>query len=189
LSEGVNILANKGLNGPQEFVRHVERALLFSASDFRVEPEADALWVCLHGTSGGRGVGTTAAWRVLIIGAEANRHLVIQAMQQWTLDAVSCSSLQEARGLLPDLTFSIIFCEETLVDGTYLDVINVLGKPLRARLVVISPSSYIDETYQAALTAGAFDMITSPCRPSDVQWMVIRAIREESRHSGRRGRG
>jgi DNA-binding NtrC family response regulator len=117
-----------------------------------------------------------------------NRDLVKSAMNQWALEAVFCSNVQEARTLLPDSTLSLIFCEDTLPDGTYLDLLNVMGKPLKTRMVVISPSSHVDEKYQEAINSGVFDVIASPCRTSDVQWVLIRAIQEESRHAGRRGR-
>jgi DNA-binding NtrC family response regulator len=133
-------------------------------------------------------VDITATWRVLIVSAVENYDLAKNAMNQWALEAVRCSSLQEARGLLPDSTFSLIFCEETLVDGTYRDVLNIQGKALKTRVVVISPMSHVEEIYLEAMDAGAFEMIASPCRVSDVQWVVIRAIQEESRHVGRRAR-
>ena len=104
------------------------------------------------------------------------------------MEPVCCCTLREARGLLPDATLSLIFCEDTLTDGSYLDLFNILGKPLKTRLVVISAMSHVDEKYKAAIASGAFDMIASPCRPSDVQWMVVRAIQEEARHVGRKGR-
>jgi DNA-binding NtrC family response regulator len=117
-----------------------------------------------------------------------NRDLVKDAMNQWAMEAVYCSGLQEAQGLLPDSTLSLIFCEETLVDGTYHNVLNIQGKALKTRVVVISQMSHVEEKYQEAMDAGAFEMIASPCRASDVQWVVIRAIQEESRHVGRRAR-
>ncbi len=104
------------------------------------------------------------------------------------MEAVACSSVQQAQTLLPDPTLSLIFCEDTLPDGTYLDLLNVMGRPMKTRMVVISPSSHVDEKYQEAIGAGVFDVIASPCRSSDVQWVLIRAIHEESRHAGRRGR-
>lgn len=102
------------------------------------------------------------------------------------MDVLWCSTVQEARSLLPDATLSLIFCEENLPDSSYRDVLNILGKPLKTRLVVISEMSHEEEKYQDALASGAFEMIASPCRPSDVQWVLIRAIQEESRHVGRR---
>ncbi len=167
-----------------QVVRHVERRILFSASHFRLGP----LVACLSSTAVGGGWVITATWRVLIVSAEMNREFVRNAMNQWAMEAVSCSSLQEARDLLPDPTFSLIFCEETLPDGTYLDVLNIQGKALKTRVVVISDMSHVEEKYQQAIDVGAFEMIASPCRASDVQWVVIRAIQEESRHAGRRAR-
>ena len=133
-------------------------------------------------------MGTTALWRVLIVSAEMNLSLVKDAMSQWALEAVSCPSLQEARALLPDATLSVVFCEETLPDGTYLDVLALIGRPVKTRVVVISSSSHVEEKYEEAIRSGAFEVIASPCRTSDVQWVLIRAIQEESRHGGRRGR-
>lgn len=130
----------------------------------------------------------TTSWRVLIISGGMNLELVRNAMSQWALEAVSCSSLQEARALLPDSTLSVVFCEETLPDGTYLDVLALLGRPIKTRVVVISPSSHVEEKYEEAIRSGAFEVIASPSRTSDVQWVLIRAIQEESRHGGRRGR-
>jgi len=133
-------------------------------------------------------VDPTTSWRVLIISGGMNLELVRNAMSQWALEAVSCSSLQEARALLPDSTLSVVFCEETLPDGTYLDVLALLGRPIKTRVVVISPSSHVEEKYEEAIRSGAFEVIASPSRTSDVQWVLIRAIQEESRHGGRRGR-
>lgn len=130
---------------------------------------------------------TTKAWRVLIIGADANRDVLKSAMSHWHLEPVCCSSLQDARQVLPDDSLSLIFCEETLADGTYRDLLRG-SRPLKTRFVVISPVPEVDETYEEAMQLGAFDMIASPCRKSDVQWMMIRAIQEEARRGGARRR-
>jgi DNA-binding NtrC family response regulator len=112
---------------------------------------------------------------------------VQSALSNWAIEPICCSSLQEARRYLPDETFSLIFCEDTLSDGTYRDILRPPGKPMKTRLVVISEVSD-DQKYNEAKQLGAFDVISTPCRLSDIQWMVIRAIQEESKHSGARGR-
>ena len=109
------------------------------------------------------------------------------ALSNWAIEPVYCSTLQEARSFLPDETFSLIFCEDTLSDGTYRDILCPPGKPMKTRLVVISEVSD-DQKYNEAKQMGAFDVIWSPCRQSDIQWMVIRAIQEEAKHSGSKGR-
>jgi DNA-binding NtrC family response regulator len=167
-----------------QVARHVPGALRVFTSDSRL-----GLFVaCLPKMDCWREVSITVTWRVLIVSAEMNREFVRNAMSQWAMEMVSCSSLQEARGLLPDSTLSLIFCDEMLPDGTYLDVLNIQGKTPKTRVVVISDKSHLEEQYQQAMDAGAFEIIASPCRASDVQWVVIRAIQEESRHVGRRAR-
>jgi DNA-binding NtrC family response regulator len=107
-------------------------------------------------------------------------------MSHWALEAISCSTFREARALLPDASLSLIFCEDRLADGTYHDLLRALSKPLRTRFVVISATPDVDDIYNEAMASGAFDVIASPCRRSDIQWMVIRAIQEETRRGGNR---
>jgi DNA-binding NtrC family response regulator len=109
-------------------------------------------------------------------------------MSPWGLEPICCSSLREARALLPDDSLSLIFCEEKLADGTYGDLLRGSGNPLRTRFVVISSAAELEQIYDEALNLGAFDIIASPCRKSDVQWMVIRAIQEETRRGGNKRR-
>lgn len=104
-------------------------------------------------------------------------------MNHWSMDPICCSSVEEASTLLPQANPSLIFCEENLADGTYRDVLRAIGKAARTRFVVISPTADIDANYNEALGLGAFDMIASPCRRSDVQWIAIRAMHEDARRS------
>lgn len=134
-----------------------------------------------------QGVDTTKGWRVLIVSADTNRDFVQSALSNWAIEPVCCASLQEAQSFLPDETFSLIFCEDTLSDGTYRDILRPPGKPMKTRLVVISEVSD-DQNYNEAKQLGAFDVISSPCRRSDIQWVVIRAIQEEAKHSRAKGR-
>jgi DNA-binding NtrC family response regulator len=131
---------------------------------------------------------TTTPPRVLVVGASGNRDAVTSAMSHWSIDPVCCSGVQEARGLLPDAKPFIIFCDETLSDGTYRDLLCELSKPAKIRFVVISFTPDLDDHYNEALALGAFDMIASPCQRSDVQWIAIRAVQAAARHSGNKRR-
>jgi DNA-binding NtrC family response regulator len=131
---------------------------------------------------------TTTPCRVLVVSASENRDAVISAMSHWSIDPVCCSGLDEARNLLPDARPSLIFCDENLGDGTYRDLLRDLSKAAKARVVVMSLAPDRDDTYNEAITLGAFDMIASPCRRSDVQWIAIRAMQDEVRRSASRRR-
>jgi len=123
-----------------------------------------------------------------VISTGENRDVVTAAMSHWSIEAVPCSGVREARTLLPSARPSLIFCEEDLPDGTYRELLNDVSKTAKTRVVVISASAEQDAHYNEALELGAFDMIASPCRRSDVQWIAIRAMQDELRRSGGRRR-
>jgi DNA-binding NtrC family response regulator len=131
---------------------------------------------------------TTTPSRVLVISTGENRDVVTAAMSHWSIEAVPCSGVGEARTLLPSARPSLIFCEEDLPDGTYRELLHDVSKTAKTRVVVISRDAELDAHYNEALALGAFDMITSPCRRSDVQWIAIRAMQDELRRSGGRRR-
>jgi DNA-binding NtrC family response regulator len=120
----------------------------------------------------------TMRWRVLSICSDANRQAVETAMANWSLDLRFCNTLQEARSILRAGRQPIVLCEEKLPDGSYQDVLRLLGSKLyRTRVIVISDSD-LDERYAAARAEGVFDVIASPCKRTDVQWIVIRAVQD-----------
>ena len=94
--------------------------------------------------------------------------------------------MEEAAALLPDSTFSLIFCQDKLEDGTYQDLLRVLKRPSKTRFVVVSSDNEVDEKYNEAVELGAFDMIVSPYNRTDVQWVIIRAMQDEAGRPGSR---
>jgi DNA-binding NtrC family response regulator len=124
----------------------------------------------------------------LVVSAGENRDVVTSAMSHWSMEPVCCSGIQEALSLLPETSPFLIFCEERLSDGSYKDLLREIGKAARTRLVVISPSAELDENYNEAIALGAFDMIASPSRRSDVQWIAIRAMHEDARRTASKRR-
>jgi DNA-binding NtrC family response regulator len=131
---------------------------------------------------------TTTPSRVLVVSNSENREVVTSAMNHWSIEAVPCSGVREARSLLPSARPSLIFCEEELPDGSYRELLQDVSKAAKTRVVVISPDAEQDTHYNEALALGAFDMIASPCRRSDVQWIAIRAMQDELRRAGGRRR-
>jgi DNA-binding NtrC family response regulator len=124
----------------------------------------------------------------LVISTGENREVVTAAMSHWSIEAVPCSGVREAHALMPTARPSLIFCEEDLPDGSYRELLQDVSKTAKTRVVVISAAAEVDAHYNEALALGAFDMIASPCRRSDVQWIAIRAMQEELRRSGGRRR-
>jgi DNA-binding NtrC family response regulator len=91
--------------------------------------------------------------------------------------------LREAVETLRKEPVGLVFCDKSLPDGTYRDLLTAArGLTTRVRVVVTSHQADWDE-YLEAMRLGAFDVIAVPCRPTDVEWMVIQAKRDDRAHS------
>ena len=122
-------------------------------------------------------------WRVLTICSEGNRQAVQTAMSNWSLEVQSCSTVQEARTALRGGRHPVILCEDRLPDGSYEDILKLLGGKLERTRVVVMAATDLDECYRQAHALGAFDVIASPCQRTDVQWIVIRAVQDHQHRS------
>lgn len=87
------------------------------------------------------------------------------------------STIRECRQRLAARKTGLVFCDSHLSDGTYEDLLRIEPRP---RLVVMSLSADRAEL-EHALMRGAFDVIAYPRRPTDVEWVVIQARRDEQR--------
>ena len=73
----------------------------------------------------------------------------------------------------------LIFCDGHPAGGNYRDLLFVSrAMKSKARIVVALKDAGWDQ-YLEAMRLGAFDVIASPYRPTDVEWMVIQAKRDE----------
>jgi DNA-binding NtrC family response regulator len=75
----------------------------------------------------------------------------------------------------------LVFCDPHLRDGGYRDLLAAAAyKSTRGKVRVMLMSSVIaSDEYDSAKRSGLFEVIAAPCRPTDVEWMVIRAKRAE----------
>jgi DNA-binding NtrC family response regulator len=122
--------------------------------------------------------------RVLTICSDANRQAIESAMANWSLELQFCSSLQEARGALRRGTrHPVVLCEDQLPDGSYREVLQLLGPRISRTHVIVLAAADLDDCYREACALGAFDVIANPCQRTDVQWIVIRAF-QDHQHRG-----
>lgn len=107
-------------------------------------------------------------------GANWPRFFGAKASTQSALEAYA-----KAGEFSPEGEVGLIFCDDYLSDGDYRDLLATCRSlKSRARVVVTSDIAGWDD-YLEAMRLGAFDLIVSPCRPTDVEWMVIQARRDE----------
>jgi DNA-binding NtrC family response regulator len=96
------------------------------------------------------------------------------------VDCVVASTISECRQILVQENVALVFCDRDLNDGGYRDLLA--GATCRSETsvrVVLMTSQINPDEYNAAKHAGLFEVISSPCRPTDVEWMVILAKRAE----------
>jgi two-component system, NtrC family, response regulator PilR len=124
-------------------------------------------------------------WQIVVASSDLeNRRGLSSILSRQGLDPILISSLAECQDLMEKERIGLIFCDRRLSDGDYRDVLSASRSATdKVRVVVTSKHADWDE-YLEAMRLGAFDVIASPCRPTDVEWMVIQARRDE-RHRSR----
>jgi DNA-binding response OmpR family regulator len=120
---------------------------------------------------------------VLLVCSESpDRRLIETVLHHWDIDVVSCDSLCDAQLALRRGNVRLVFCDEKLKDGGYRDFLALIRRKRRKpRAVVMAPGVEPEREHLEALESGAFDVICKPCTRNDIQWMIIYALRDDSR--------
>lgn len=113
---------------------------------------------------------------------ENRRHLSDILIGQ-DLDPICISTLRECHEALAKNRVGLIFCDPHVSDGGYRDLLAAYRLTDHKPRVVITSNSADWEEFKEAMRWGAFDVISSPCRPTDVEWMLIQAQRDERRRA------
>ena len=123
--------------------------------------------------------------QILVVSSELeNRRALNAILHKEGHDTISASRVSECLEALQTQNVSLIFCDRRLSDGNYRDVVAAArDSHPNARVVVTSRLADWDE-YLDALHHGAFDLIASPCQPTDVLWAIVQARREAHERSG-----
>jgi len=129
----------------------------------------------------------SAPWQVVIASSDPDQlRKLREILKQQEVDPVCTSTVMECRNVLVNETVDLVFCDRKLADGNYSDLIAA-GRSVnsQARFVVTSPQADWEE-FLEAMRFGAFDVITAPCRPKDVEWMIIQARRDDRKMANQR---
>jgi DNA-binding NtrC family response regulator len=119
-------------------------------------------------------------WDVLIASSDLEgRRALSNILAKIGVDSLTTSSIRECKEIMATDRVGLIFCDRLLSDGNCYDVLNASrGGKIKARIVVTSSTADWDE-FLESMRLGAFDVIASPCRSTDVEWMIIQALRYE----------
>jgi DNA-binding NtrC family response regulator len=120
----------------------------------------------------------SSAYQVVVVGqsAESARELS-GILSRCGVEPAFASTVRETQQLLARRRVSLVFCDETLPDGNFRDVLRA-AKALRARVpVVVSTRNDDWDNYLEALRLGAFDYLVGPFSAADVELLVRYAFR------------
>jgi DNA-binding NtrC family response regulator len=126
-------------------------------------------------------------WQVLVASSdlESRRSLVLTLDRQG-FGTLYASNVSQCREILDSQNVGLVFCDRCFPDGDYRDVLTAAsGREPEARARVVLLSVVVDsEQYKRAQDQGVFEVISAACRPTDVEWMVIQARRDEQKRAG-----
>jgi DNA-binding NtrC family response regulator len=119
-------------------------------------------------------------WEVVVVSSKLeNRQDVAGMLARLGLDPICVSSVNQCRDLPNRDGIGLVFCDRHVKDGDYRDVVSAMGTSAVYGIpkVVLMADLASPTEYQQAKLHGVFDVISSPCRPTDIEWMVIQAKR------------
>jgi len=118
-------------------------------------------------------------FRTMVVSSDLfHRRNIADILNRQGADCICAASLRETFDLLARQSIELVFCDRDLSDGSYKDLLQAYRfNSYSPKVVVISPDLETDDVKEA-LMLGAFHVISSPCRPTDVEWMMIQAKRD-----------
>jgi len=123
--------------------------------------------------------------QILIVSSELeDRRKLNDMLHKEGYETVCASRVSECEDALKTQNISLIFCDRRLSDGNYRDIISALRASNQPAPVVVTSRLADWDEYLEALHHGAFDLISSPCQPTDVLWAIVQARREEHTSAG-----
>ncbi len=125
--------------------------------------------------------------RVLVLSPHLEvRQVLIRTLDRLSADVISCSSRTQAEEVLARQEVDLVFCDEHLPDGSYGDLIHSNHWNHRIPRIVVTTRQGEWDLYFEALKKGAFDITRSPWHATDVEMILIRALREECQQAAAR---
>lgn len=119
-------------------------------------------------------------WKVLLV-TNDRAAAIADALLDWGIEIVRCSTVSQARDILSHQSISQIFCDADLPDGSFKDMVEIARKASpEPRIIVLVPQNSRESIFREAIEAGAFDSIPSPASRPEVQWEIVQAMRKDS---------
>jgi DNA-binding NtrC family response regulator len=126
-------------------------------------------------------VETKREWNALIVSASMeNRKALLRILERLPVETFAAATIEQAQEVLSRHSIDLIFCEESLPDGSYRQFLEpATAKNKLTRFVVMLRSGEWDE-YLEAMRLGVTDVLRCPPQPIEVELVLIRVVRERA---------
>jgi DNA-binding NtrC family response regulator len=119
-------------------------------------------------------------WQIVIASSDVqDRRPMVNILMTQGLDPIVATSVAECRDSMAQENVGLIFCARSLADGDYRDLLLAARAGKRRTRIVLTARITDWDEYLEAMRLGAFDVISAPCRPTDMEWMILQALRDE----------
>jgi len=117
-------------------------------------------------------------WEAVILSNDLElRRALGRLLSANEVDFNYASSIENCKEIVARECVGLIFWDSHTWDGTYRDLArSVRSLDRRVKIVVISHNDDWDE-HLSTTQMGAFGVIPFPCEPTDVEWVLSRAVR------------
>jgi DNA-binding NtrC family response regulator len=110
-----------------------------------------------------------------------NRKTLVRMFDELSINSYVAPTTRDARELLGSRSLSMVFCEERLSDGSYCDLLRDVRATWPETGFVVLLCTGEREEYLQAMRLGAQEVLRSPLRPTDVDLVLIQAMKESDR--------
>ena len=110
-----------------------------------------------------------------------NRKTLVRVFDELSINSYVAPTIRDARELLGSRSLSMVFCEERLSDGSYCDLLRDVRATWPETGFVVLLCTGEREEYLQAMRLGAQEVLRSPLRPTDVDLVLIHAMKESDR--------
>jgi DNA-binding NtrC family response regulator len=117
---------------------------------------------------------------VVVVSANSeNRRTVAGTLARLEVDAICIPTVEQYREIAGGGA-KLVFCDRHLPDGDFRDVLAATARSSTKKAPkVVMMARYLNiDSYDQAKRAGIFEAIPTPCRPTDIEWMVILARKQ-----------
>jgi DNA-binding NtrC family response regulator len=113
---------------------------------------------------------------LVVSGNQEYRDALVERCSSCKLRPKCCSTAGGAAKLLGQESFSIIFCDDQLPDGSFETVLKCAARCGTRTPVIVTSRRDDWELFLKALNVGAFDYIALPPLPGEVERIVRAAL-------------